>query len=156
MEELNVSILETNDYEIEVQILEPPSVVLEIIPDSTPLTIQIGGRVNTSSNESNSIKIPFFFGDASPRVIFTALSGTLLQEVNIIITTPFNTSDTNIDVGDDIDPSSLINNSQVYVDEVGIYTSTPMRLFKSPTPIYLSINLDSGTTQGAGFVLLNF
>lgn len=128
------------------------SKVVELPLQSQSVPIFLG--LDNNKNNSSAIKVPFSFGDASPKFIFTLPSETLIVSACVFIDTPFNSLLTVVTLGDTLNNSRLLNSSQIYTTERGQYETKPGYKYTTATDIYLYINLGSGNTTGNGYVIL--
>lgn len=107
-----------------------------------------------TSASGGGVRVNFGFGDASPAQVLTAIAGPIYR-AEIIITTPFNGTQSSLRLGTLADPGLLMLANQNDPSAVGGYEVYPaIAQFGSPTPIYLTILLGTGVTQGAGIVVI--
>lgn len=105
----------------------------------------------TSGNEP--IRIPFAWGDASPKPIITALAGQTVFTVQIVITTAMLAGST-LSLGDAANPNRLMAATQLDPSIVSEFEANPGYTYTADTQIILTINPAGGNTTGAGFVLI--
>jgi hypothetical protein len=131
--------------------LYPSNATVKVIPNKTAIAIFPNAAVG-GSTQTNRIKIPFSWGDATPKSI-TILQG-LVKRASIVIVTPFNIPSSQLSLGDDLNSDRLIsrfvNNPQIIAE----FETSPIVQYASPTEIKLSILLGAGNNQGSGFVIL--
>ncbi|MBD3882173.1 hypothetical protein IFO70_10420 [Phormidium tenue FACHB-886] len=101
-----------------------------------------------------SMKIPFSFGDATPKTIYTIKAGKTVFTVQIVIQIPFNGAGAALSLGDAEDSDRLVRTEQVDPTFVAEYETNPAYTYDTATPIALTIVPGEGCTQGSGYVLL--
>jgi len=99
-------------------------------------------------------RIPFAFGDASPKPIASVLAGKAIFTVQLIITTPFNGTGAALMIGDAAQPDRLMASSRNSPAFVAEYETNPGWVATQDTQILLTITPGAGCTQGSGFILL--
>lgn len=97
------------------------------------------------------IVVPFFWGDASPKPIFT-VQGTVVR-ASLLIQQPFNIP-SSLRLGDAGNPARIMSTTQNLPTETGLYSVSPGHLYAVSTPVFLTISLGVGNTQGSGLVIL--
>lgn len=117
------------------------------------LTVSRGERGDPGGGES-IIELPFSYGDASPKLIGSAVKG-LIVRASIAITEAFDTPST-LQLGTLQNPSLLINNQQNLAMAIGEYQQRPMITLSVFTQFVLSISLGAGNTKGKGFVFIDY
>lgn len=106
------------------------------------------------SSNSALIKIPFSYGDASPKVICAIAAGTTIFTAQVVIATPFNGIGSALTLGDAASGDRLVSASQNDPTYRAEYETNPGYTYSSETEILLSITPGEGCTQGAGYILL--
>jgi hypothetical protein len=112
----------------------------------TFLEAYIQTEIGTSS--SGIIKIPFAFGDASPKLITPGFTG-IVRTAGIVLQTSFNVG-ASLQIGTQSQPGGLFNAT---IQDVGTYEAYPGLSF-SATDLYLTLGLGFNTTQGSGIIYL--
>lgn len=107
-----------------------------------------------SPETGSAIQIPFAFGDASPKLIYTALAGQTVFTAQVVIQTAFDGDGAALTLGDAGTAGQLMSASQVAPTFPAEYETNPAYTYTSDTDIRLSITPGEGCTQGSGYVLL--
>ncbi len=129
-------------------IRKPATAAVQVISDRVALQI----LTNASGGSASQItKIPFSYGDASPKPI-QLLQGFVLR-ARILITEAFDVPST-LELGDLADFGRLIPSNYINPLETGEYESSPLINYLQPTQINLRISLGEGCARGKGFVIL--
>lgn len=133
------------------------SVLQELdLPPSSPsykaIIEYVDEQLNASGISPSVLKIPFSFGDASPKVIAQNFTGKILS-ASVFIDTIFN-GIVQLKLGDSTNNESLIPSIDIDPYTRGEYESFPLKIYNTASQIILSITIDSGVTQGNGFVIL--
>jgi len=100
------------------------------------------------------MKIPFAYGDASPRVVQSIRTDTLIVAVQVVITTQFDGVGSAIQVVDSLG-GVLLDAAQVNPSAVDTYESTPGVVLPEGTDILIQITPGSGATSGAGYLVIH-
>jgi hypothetical protein len=124
--------------------------VVQVIPQKTAIAIFPNANVGGTSQASR-IKIPFSYGDATPKIIAAAVG--LIKRASLIILVPFNVPSL-LSLGDDLNSDRLINKYVNNPMAIAEYETSPLIEYVSSTQIKLVIALGEGCTQGKGFVIL--
>jgi hypothetical protein len=120
-----------------------------------PTPIPVLATPTLIDTPSSSItKIPFAFGDASPKPIASISAGGAIFTVQLIITTPFNGVGAALAIGDATQPDRLMASSRNSPVVVAEYETNPGWVATQDTQILLTITPGAGCTQGSGFILL--
>lgn len=98
--------------------------------------------------------IPFSWGDATPKTLFTAPAGKRIALVSVVITTAFDGTSPALTIGDASDTDRLMTADQNDPASVWTYEATPGYAYASATALTLSITPGSGATAGAGTVYI--
>lgn len=107
-----------------------------------------------SSGSDGAIRVPFNWGDATPKTIITLPANTTVFTAQIVIQTPFNGTGATLRLGDSGNLSRLIATAQNDPTSALTFTSAPAYTYTSSTSILLSITPGSSASAGSGFVLL--
>ena len=99
------------------------------------------------------VRIPFAYGDASPRVVQSIRAETLIVAVQVVVTTAFNGEGSAIQVVDSLG-GVLLSTAQVDPSTVDTYESTPGVVLGEGTDILIQITPGSGATSGAGYLVI--
>ncbi len=130
----------------------PSDAVVQVIPAKTAIAIFPNAAVSGGeSTQSSRIKIPFSYGDATPKII-TTVQG-LIKRASIIIIVPFNAPSL-LSLGDDLNSDRLINKYANNPMGQAEYETSPLVQYVSATQVKLAIALGASCTQGNGFVIL--
>ena len=105
----------------------------------------------STSVEKSLIKVPFSWGDATPKFIYTVQG--LVHRASILILEGFDTP-SYLALGDDLDQDRLVSRFYNNPLEVAEFEATPLIVYPSPTSIKLLIVPGVGNTRGKGFVVL--
>jgi hypothetical protein len=124
--------------------------IVQVVPQKVAIAIFPNASVDGGAVGSR-VKIPFSYGDATPKVI-TAAQG-LIKRASIIIITPFN-APSMLSLGDDLNSDRLISKFVNNPMAIAEYETSPLVQYASSTEIKLYIALGEGCTQGNGFVIL--
>lgn len=117
------------------------------------LVVQKGGAINDSTK---SLTVAFNWNDPSPKNIFLIPSGTTLLRVAISISQAFNGSNPLLSLGDMSNPSRLIMSSDINPSSAAEYEFHPRLNYINSTELILTISPSPNTSQGQGFVVLEF
>jgi hypothetical protein len=123
--------------------------IVQVIPQK--IAIAVFPNASVGASQASRIKIPFSYGDATPKII-TALQG-LIKRASIIILVPFNAPSL-LSLGDDLNSDRLISKTVNNPMAIAEYETSPLVQYASSTQIKLKIELGEGCTQGNGFVIL--
>lgn len=104
--------------------------------------------------EDGRVKIPFAWGDASPKQVWLAPANTTVFTAQIVITVPFNGVGAALALGDAVVGDRLIRADQNNPAAAGEYEANPGHTYASETQILLTITPGEGASAGAGFVIL--
>ncbi|MBD1995297.1 hypothetical protein H6G00_01460 [Leptolyngbya sp. FACHB-541] len=107
-----------------------------------------------TADGNTGIKIPFSYGDASPKTIYVAGAGQTIVTANVIIQVPFNGLNCALELGDAEMSDRLMRSDQVVPEFPAEYETNPGYTYSQSTPILLSIYPGLGCSQGSGFVLI--
>lgn len=100
-----------------------------------------------------SIKVPFAWGDASPKPIYTALAGQTIFTVQVVLQTAMLAGST-LSVGDAGDPQRLLAATQIDPSIAAEFEVNPGFTYTANTQVLLTITPASDNTTGSGFVLI--
>lgn len=114
----------------------------------------VGLPPSSSGGGSGAIKIPFSYGDATPKFIHAVSPGETIFTAQIIIQVPFNGVDSALQLGDAEMSDRLIRADQNDPSEVAEWETNPGYTYTLASQIVLSITPGEGCTQGSGFILL--
>lgn len=106
------------------------------------------------SSGDGAIRVPFNWGDATPKTIVTLPANTTVFTAQIVIQTPFNGTGATLRLGDSGNLNRLMTTAQNDPTSALTFTSAPAYTYTSSTSILLSIVPGSGANTGSGFVLL--
>lgn len=118
-------------------------------PQYPTLVTYVQGLV--ASQAASSIKVPFSWGDATPKTIVTWQGRIWRAEV--VIDMPFNAPG-ELRLGDAANLERLIPADYISATESARYQVSLNVDYPTPTPVLLSILASEGTTAGSGFVIL--
>lgn len=104
--------------------------------------------------EEGIVKIPFSYGDATPKQLYLVAGGKTVFTTQIVITVPFNGVAPALAIGDSVVPDRLMATDQNNPALVGEYENNPGHTYAFETQILLTIIPGESCTAGAGFVLL--
>lgn len=125
-------------------------VVRGIVGPSGPQGIQgLPGSAGTPR-----IEISFSFGDATPAELFIAVAGKLIERITIFIETAFDGLTPTLTIGDEDNPSLLMDSFENNPSEEAAYQVTPNFFYESDTQILLFISPGLGASQGSGLVVV--
>lgn len=110
---------------------------------------------NIGTANTGIIKTPFSFADSSPMNIVNVSANSIIAEVSIVITTPFNGTTPTLSVGDGSDANRLLATTDCLANEVGTFTVAPAYKYVSPTQLILTINSGS-SSSGEGLLIINY
>ena len=110
--------------------------------------------VITSSDNNGRVSVPFAYGDATPKIIYSVPVGKTILSAQIVITQAFNGASPNLRLGDSGNLDRFFSALQNNASEVGIYGTNSNHSYGVTTNILLSIVAGSGATQGSGSILL--
>ena len=117
-------------------------------PEVRALIASVGG----AGGGVSVVKIPFSFGDASPKLIYQIQGVVYSAAIAIIV--PFNGAASTLKIGDATVNDRLLSADQNDPSTGGEYETNPCFNYSSLTQLYLTIAPGSGITQGSGFVIL--
>lgn len=121
---------------------------VQVVSDRVTLQILTNA---SGGGSSQTTKIPFGYGDASPKPI-QIVQGLVLR-ARLIITEAFDVP-SSLALGDVIEQGSLINSSWNDASTKGEYEASPLINYLQPTQTQLTISLGEGCSKGKGFVIL--
>lgn len=98
--------------------------------------------------------IPFAWGDATPKPLFTVRAGKRIPLVSVVVTTAFDGAGAALTIGDANDTDRLMTADQNDPASVWTYEATPGYAYASDTALTLSITPGAGATAGAGTVYI--
>lgn len=101
------------------------------------------------------IMVPFAFGDASPKTIFTVPGGTVITEVMLVIITAFTDAAATLTVGDSGQNDRLMAAADSLPSQAGTYGVDPAYTYIASTPILLTI-APGTSVAGSGLVIINY
>lgn len=100
---------------------------------------------------SVGVSVPFAFGDASPRVVFTLPQEGTIPELQLTIRSPFDGANASIAVRTNTG-IELIPADRNMPEYSGTYETTPVATLPAGTQILLEIDPGSGATKGTGLL----
>jgi hypothetical protein len=152
------------DVIVQVQTSSPivqvrPNTAVVQVASTSPMVMQVGvqgpaGRDGQDGSSAGAVKVPFAFGNASPKPVYLAQPNQTIFTATIVIQTPFNGSGAALQLGDAGMPDRLITASQTDPTFAAEYETNPGYTYTSETQITLTITPGEGCTQGSGYVLL--
>ena len=160
-DDLNVTSIFLEDGDININITEEVTSILEVGTQG-PMGprgprgvdgVSIQGPMGPMGPVGGNIMIPFSYGDATPKKIYTA-NNELILRCSIWLITNFDGLNVHLSVGDDVDNNRLLPSSGVYPNEVGEYASSPAYKYTLETDLNLYITLGSGNSTGNGYIVL--
>jgi hypothetical protein len=101
----------------------------------------------------------FSYGDATPYLLMQIPANKYIFSVEIQITTPFNGGAPALSIGDALNTDNYANLMATTDNDpttIGSYQETNNVSYSSATDIYLAITPGSGTTAGAGIVIITY
>jgi hypothetical protein len=104
--------------------------------------------------QSGAVKVPFSYGDATPKAIAVLPAGSTVFTAAIVITVPFDGMGAALALGDADVGDRLMTVAQNDPTSEAEYETNPGVSYPTDTQILLTINSGAGTTAGAGYVLL--
>lgn len=119
--------------------------------ETTNVTVKFNSILVQQGESANVIKVPFSYGDATPKLIGSFV-GTILS-VRLVIDQAFN-ANASLRIGTTAQPGLLMESTENNAIEAAEYESTPLIKFASPTSVFLSIALSDGVSVGSGFVII--
>jgi hypothetical protein len=119
-----------------------------LVADSTATT----GLVWSDNGET---VVPFNFGDATPKPLFTIAAGKTVFTAAIVILVPFDDTSSTLSIGDVGDVVRLLDVSDNLPTQVGTYETTPGAKYSTATGLTLSIHPGT-STQGNGLVVIQY
>jgi hypothetical protein len=122
--------------------------VVRVVKERVAIAVFPNASVNHSQNR---IKVPFSWGDATPKTI-TSIQG-FIKRASIVILNPFNVPSL-LSLGDDLNSDRLISKYVNNPSAIAEYETSPMVQYISSTSIKLTIAPGEGCNQGNGFVIL--
>lgn len=125
-----------------------------ITPTSVSASSTVVGSNITATNTS-STTVPFDFGDATPKNILLIASNKVVEEVSIVITTPFDDITATLSVGDINDINRFISTSDNVPSTAGTYSTQPGSKYIVLSQVTLTISAGT-STQGSGLVIIRY
>ena len=119
---------------------------VEIIETGTIILVEGGG------GGIMQVRIPFSFGDATPKVLGSFGPG-LLDRVSIVIETAFNAT-SGLSIGTAAQPALYFPATMNDPLAIGEYEVSPDVFLASATEFVLAITAGVGITQGSGHVII--
>lgn len=98
--------------------------------------------------------LAFAYGDASPVLVETLLTGQRLTEVRLSVETAFNGAGARLSVGTLASPDLFADGAVIDPGTVAVFEFSPQNVFLVDTPVYLFITPGSGASAGKGSVIL--
>lgn len=111
---------------------------------------------NTSWVDTGVFELVFFYGDATPKPLFTIEANKRILSISIFITTAFDGIGASLSVGDASNYSSLMATSDILPNIESVWEVTPSVVYGTATPLFLSIVPGSGATAGAGLITITY
>lgn len=140
----------------EISFANPVPTRTNLLPTQTGLA----GEVLTTNGTdvywetTGVVEIPFSYGDATPKLLFSAPANKIIFEVAIVIETAFDSA-SSLSVGDAGDTQSLFETTDILTTETGTYTTEPGTKYGMATNVNLSITAGA-STQGSGLVRITY
>ncbi len=135
--------------------MEPENyVVLEIAEKQV---VSVGGQGppgRDGLNGSGGVEFQFSYGDATPAVVTTALSGKLVYKIEIYLEVAFDGVGAALKVGDAGQADRLVAANENDPTQAVAYECYPNTVYEVDTQITLSITPGSGATQGSGVLVV--
>ena len=128
----------------EADIVEFPLQKLEIVD-----VVQKGDKGDKGDSAIGAV-VNFSWGDATPRLIATAITGSTLFALELHLQTAFNTA-SSLFIADE-NGNIIFEMSDLSV--AAVYEIAPSLTFLSDTDLFLHLETGNGTTQGAGIFLI--
>lgn len=143
---LTVTTIIAKNTTVEVR---PSAAVVQVIPQKT--AIAIFPNASFSGSGQSRIKIPFSWGDATPKTI-VSLTG-FIKRASCSILVPFDASSL-LSLGDSLVSDRLIKSSQINPSAIAEFETSPLIQYASSTEIKLAIAAGVGCSTGSGFIIL--
>lgn len=150
-----------------VQVSHGSQSVVQSQPDTTvaqisatpPSVVQVGkqgapGRDGVDGSSAGGVKIPFAFGDATPKPVYLAQAGQTIFTATIVLQVPFNGIGAALQLGDGGMGDRLMHSDQNDPSYAAEYEANPGYTYAAETEILLAITPGEGCTQGSGYILL--
>jgi hypothetical protein len=146
--------------------LKPTTVTVKstgqkIVVSSPKVQIVTVGKIGPSGPQgiqgsagTPRVEIPFSFGDATPLVLFTAIAGKLIQRITVFIETTLDGESPTLTIGDEDNPTLLMDSSENNPSEEAAYQVTPNLFYELDTQVLLFISPGLGASQGSGLVVV--
>jgi hypothetical protein len=99
-------------------------------------------------------RVNFSWGDASPTILYTLITGKTLLKIEIYITTPFDGTSPFITIGKAGNTNQFFGIENIDIKTIGQYQTNPLFSAVSDTIINLYLSPDFDTNNGGGFILL--
>lgn len=118
----------------------------------------VANYANTSGSASTVdgyIKVPFQYNNVSPKNVALIPANSVVSQVDVIVTTPFNDPNSTLSMGTVANTNLLLNSNDSKPNIAGTYAAMPGQLFLSNTWAVLTINPGSSTT-GSGMIVIYF
>jgi hypothetical protein len=135
----------------------PAPTVIEVAPDIVTVAedrvevVEVGTQ--GPAGPCSRIEKRFDWGDATPKTLFTALAGKLVERVVIYIEEAFDGVGAALTVGPAGDPDELLAAGQVDPATPGSYEARPSFAYDADTLIRLTITPGAGASQGRGLLV---
>lgn len=110
--------------------------------------------LSDETDSTEAMKVPFAYGDATPKLIATIEAGQTVFTVQIVIQVPFNGIGAALALGDDDQGDRLMAVGQNDPLLAAEYETNPAHSYSIETDVLLTIVPGEGCTQGNGYVLL--
>ncbi|MBD1995164.1 hypothetical protein H6G00_00790 [Leptolyngbya sp. FACHB-541] len=135
-------------------VVKPVTVNAVVSQPSQVTAVRVNaGLPGRSGSGGGSIKIPFSWGDASPKAVYEVEGNGTVFRASIVIQTPFDGVGASLRLGDGEVGDRLIRADQNLPSQAGEYATSPGITYMTSTFILLEITPGEGN-QGSGFVLL--
>lgn len=137
--------------EQEIIVVRPQQAIVSVVV-APPKVIETGIQGEPGRNSDIS-RLPFSFGDASPKPIAVINAGQTVFTVQIVLQVPFNGIGSALCLGDAQLSDRLIRADQNDPYTIAEYETNPGYTYLTDTPIALTITAGEGCTQGSGYLL---
>jgi len=127
----------------------------EVTINASVGNVAYANRAGSAATVDGWVKVPFVFSDTSPKAIAVIPANSVVSQVEVIITTPFNDVAATLRVGTQSNSSELVASSDVYPSQAGTYTTVPGRIYLSETHVVLTITPGSSYT-GSGMLIIYY
>jgi hypothetical protein len=117
------------------------------------VTVQYVDRyiyVDGSMTTATVFEMSFSWGDATPAIVFSLLSGAIIAEVNVWMLDPFDGVNPSITIGRSGAVDELMNVEEVDPTFVSSYATRPGKEYGVGEDVTLYITPGAGNTQGRG------